>query len=193
MQQQPQNDRRLINNPNNNRYRYGNMSQADREMAAQRLQEQWRARDLNEDNNNLTISNLQPHERPVLTQPDDYSDYEYSDGGDMEINSSKYNKSKSKPDEKDMCVFTGDGSLVPCPEDYLIKRNKAREAYRKRKALLAKKGKRSPRKSPGRKKSTRKSPARKGATRKGATRKKSTRKGATRKSPGRKPSPRKRK
>jgi hypothetical protein len=104
----------------------------------------------------------------------------------MEINSGKYNKSKSKPDEKDMCVFTGDGSLVPCPEDYLIKRNKAREAYRKRKALLAKKGKRSSRKSAGRKgsarkKSTRKSPARKKSTRKSPTRKNSVRKNSTRK------------
>ena len=179
----PRNDR-----PNNlNTYITQNMSPEDRVHRAQRLQEQWRVRDLNEDNNNLTISNLQPHERPVLTQPYDYSDYEHSDGGDMEINSGKYNKSKSKP-EQDMCVFTGDGSLAPCPEDYLKKRNKAREAYRKRKALLAKKGKRSPRKSAGRK-----SPGRKRSPRKSTARKNSTRKNSTRKSPGRKNSTRKRK
>jgi hypothetical protein len=167
------------------------MSNADRERRAQQLAEQRGVEILDDSENDDNITNTEPEKRPQVTQRDDYSrGYESSDG-DRQINSGKYNKSKSKPDEKDMCVFTGDGSLVPCPEEYLIKRNKAREAYRKRKALLAKKGKRSPRKSAGRKGSTRKSPARKGATRKKSTRKGATRKGATRKSPARKRSTRK--
>ena len=179
MQQQPPNYNRL-NNPNNNPYPQGNMSQTDRERQAQRLAEGWRVRDLNTGENEKNNANLPVTERPQVTERDDYSDYGYSDGGDMQINSEKYNKSRSKPD-KDMCVFTGDGSLVPCPEEMIKKRNKAREAYRKKKALLAKKGKRSARKSAGRKKSARKRSTRKKSTRKRSTRKKSARKRSTRK------------
>ena len=175
----PRND--LPNNPNTHPNPLGNMSPEDREDQAQRLKEQWTVRHLNSDENDKNKSNLPRTERPVVTERDDYSDYEYSDGGeDMEIDSGKYEK-KSKPDEKDMCVFTGDGSLVPCPEEYLIKKAKSREAYRKRKALLAKKGKRSGRKTAARKTSGRKKSTRKRSTRKKSTRKKSTRKRSTRK------------
>jgi len=174
--QQPRNDR--PNNPNTRNRNEGNMSAAaDRERRAQELKEQWTVRDLNTDENERNITNLPPEKKPVVTERDDYSDYERSDGGeDMEIYIGKYKNSKSKPDEKDMCVFTGDGSLVPCPEEYLIKKAKSREAYRKRKALLAKKGKRS-----GRKTAARKSPARKKSSRKKSSRKKSTRKNSARK------------
>lgn len=185
MQQQPQNYNRL-NNPNNNPYPQGNMSQTDREHKAQRLGESWRVRDLNTDENDKNNANLPVTKRPQVTERDEYSDYGYSDGGDIQINSEKYNKSKSKPDEKDMCVFTGDGSLVPCPEEYLIKKAKSREAYRKRKALLAKKGKRSGRKTAAPKKSSRKSPGRKSPGRKNSARKRSARKNSTRKRSARK-------
>jgi hypothetical protein len=165
------------------------MSDEDRERQAQRLKEQWTVRDLNTDENERNITNLPPEKKPAVTEQDDYSDYERSDGGeDMEIDSGKYKKNKSKPDEKDMCVFTGDGSLVPCPEEYLIKKAKSREAYRKRKALLAKKGKRS-----GRKTAARKSPARKKSTRKKSGRKRSARKNSARKNSARKRSTRNRK
>jgi len=184
--QQPRNDQ--PNNPNTRNRNEGNMSDEDRERRAQELKEQWTVRDLNTDENERNITNLPPEKKPEVTEPDDYSDYGRSDGGQSQIHGENYNKSKSKPDEKDMCVFTGDGSLVPCPEEYLIKKAKSREAYRKRKALLAKKGKRS-----GRKTAARKSPARKKSTRKKSTRKRSARKNSARKKSTRKRSTRKRK
>ena len=184
--QQPQNDRGLL--PNNRNDRDRNAGNRIPEHEASDLQNRWALEAKNRTENERNITNLPVRKRPQITEQDDYSGGYESSEGDRQIDSGKYNKSRSKPDEKDMCVFTGDGSLVPCPEDYLKKRDKAREAYRKRKALLAKKGKRSARKSPGRK-----SPGRKRSARKSPGRKRSARKSPARKSPGRKRSARKRK
>lgn len=76
---------------------------------------------------------------------------------DPDLNDRQIAGKKSKPKSKyvpdNMCTYSGES--VPCPEEMLIKNAKAREAYRKKKALQ---GKKSPRKSPARKRSARKSP-----------------------------------
>jgi len=81
---------------------------------------------------------------------------EHTELGDPELNTTQIAGKKSKPKSKyvpdNMCNYSGE--WAPCPEEYLIKRAKAREAYRKKKSLQGKN--RSSRKSPNAKKLVRK-------------------------------------
>ncbi len=93
--------------------------------------------------------------------------------GDPDLNDTQIAGKKSKPKSKyvedNMCNYSGE--WAPCPEEYLVKKAKSREAYRKKKSLQGKKipnAKKLVRKSPKKssKKSPKKSPARKRSSRK---------------------------